>query len=82
VSAKVWQHDLAKSRVAECQQWVHDLIDLNPILSCIVFCVFCVGERKGPAAGPGEEPGGGVSAASPRPNRPEAYTILYCFLCR
>jgi hypothetical protein len=34
--------------------------------------VFCVGERQGPAAGPGEEPGGGVSAASSRPDRPEA----------
>ncbi len=73
------QLDLAKSRVAECQQRVHDLIDLNPIPSYIVFCV---GERKGAAAGPGEEPGGGVSAASSRPHQPEAYTILYCVLCR
>jgi hypothetical protein len=29
VSAKVRQLDLAKSRVAECQQRVHDLIDLK-----------------------------------------------------
>ena len=29
VSAKVRQLDLAKSRVAECQQRVHDLIDLR-----------------------------------------------------
>jgi hypothetical protein len=60
VSAKVRQLDLAKSRVAECQQRVHDLIDLKPIPSCIALCI---GERKGAAAGPGEEPGGGVSAA-------------------
>jgi hypothetical protein len=62
VSAKVRQLDLAKRRVAECQQRVLDLINLNPLPSCIVFCV---GERKGPAARPGQEPVGGVSAASP-----------------
>jgi hypothetical protein len=75
----VRQLDLAKSRVAECQQPVHYLIDLNPIPSCIVFCV---GERKGAAAGPGEEPGGEVSAVSSLRDRPKAYTILYCVLCR
>ncbi len=79
MSAKVQQLDLAKSRVAECQQRVHNLIELNLIPSCVVFRV---GERKGPAAGPGQEPGGGVSAASSRPHRPEPYTILYCVLCR
>ena len=46
MSAKVRQLDLAKSRVAECQQRVHDLIDLKRcsegVTTALQVPIYCV----------------------------------------
>jgi hypothetical protein len=65
VSAKVRQLDLAKSRVAECQQRVHDLIDLKRCSEGVTTALQ-VG-HLGPFNCWGRNPGSGIMLSESEP---------------